>query len=56
MLKHGYIKRDFDVEEWAAPEFFEAAAKELIEDEWKKKTTEKLPGASELLTESRRLG
>ena len=23
MLAHGYIKRDFDVETWAAPEFLE---------------------------------
>jgi ABC-type nitrate/sulfonate/bicarbonate transport system substrate-binding protein len=56
MLKHGYIKNDFDVQKWAAPEFMEAAAKELIEESWKKKTTEKLPSASELLTETRRLG
>ena len=56
MLKHGYIKNDFDVQKWAAPEFMEAAAKELIEETWKKKTTEKLPSASELLTETRRLG
>ena len=33
MLKHGYIKNNFSVEEWAAPEFFEQAAKELIEEE-----------------------
>jgi len=56
MLKHGYIKRDFDVQEWAAPEFFEAAARELLEEQWVKKSTEKLPAATELLTESRRLG
>ena len=56
MLKHGYIKNDFDVEQWAAPEFFEEAAKQLIEESWQKKSVEKLPEASELLTESRRLG
>ena len=34
MLSHGYIKNDFDVREWAAPEFLEQAAKELIEERW----------------------
>ena len=48
MLKHGYIKNDFDVYKWAAPEFEEQAAKELIEEQWKKKTTEKLPEATSL--------
>ena len=43
MLSHGYIKNDFDVQEWAAPEFLEQAAKELLEEEWKKQTTAKLP-------------
>ena len=56
MLKHGYIKNDFDVGEWAAPEFFEQAARELLEEQWQQKSTEKLPETSELLTESRRLG
>jgi ABC-type nitrate/sulfonate/bicarbonate transport system substrate-binding protein len=45
MLSHGYIKNDFDVREWAAPEFFEQAAKELLEDEWKKRSIDKLPEA-----------
>ena len=56
MLSHGYIKRDFDVHEWAAPEFMEAAAEELIEEQWKKVTLEKLPEASELLASATRLG
>jgi ABC-type nitrate/sulfonate/bicarbonate transport system substrate-binding protein len=43
MLSHGYIKNDFDVKKWAAPEFLEKAAKELIEEQWKKMTTSKLP-------------
>lgn len=43
MLGHGYIKHDFDVRKWAAPEFLEQAARELIEAEWKRKTQEKLP-------------
>jgi len=48
MLSHGYIKNDFDVQKWAAPEFLEQAAKELIEEQWKKKTTEKLPDGTSL--------
>ena len=43
MLSHGYIENDFDVYEWAAPEFFEQAAKELLEEEWKKRSMAKLP-------------
>jgi hypothetical protein len=34
-LRHGYIKNDFDVRKWAAPEFLEKAARELIEERWK---------------------
>jgi ABC-type nitrate/sulfonate/bicarbonate transport system substrate-binding protein len=56
MLRHGYIKSDFDVRAWAAPEFLEQAARELIEEQWKKKTMEKLPEPSELQTQSRRIG
>jgi ABC-type nitrate/sulfonate/bicarbonate transport system substrate-binding protein len=48
MLSHGYIKNDFDVYKWAAPEFLEQAAKELLEERWQKMTTEKLPEASML--------
>jgi hypothetical protein len=43
MLSHGYIKNDFSVSTWAAPEFLEKAAKELIEEQWKKVTAAKLP-------------
>ena len=56
MLEHGYIKRDFDVQKWAAPEFLEQAAKELIEEKWKKATGEKLPEASELQASRGRSG
>jgi len=45
MLKHGYIQRHFDVQKWAAPEFLEQAAKELIEEQWNKVTATKLPQA-----------
>ena len=48
MLKNGYIKNDFDVHEWAAPEFLEQAAKELLEERRQKVTTEKLPEATSL--------
>jgi len=56
MLSHGYIKNDFDVYKWAAPEFLEQAAKELLEAEWKRRTTAKLPKTTELLGASRRIG
>jgi len=46
MFSHGYIKNDFDVQEWAAPEFLEQAAKELLEDEWATRTAAKLPVGS----------
>jgi ABC-type nitrate/sulfonate/bicarbonate transport system substrate-binding protein len=48
MLSHGYIKRDFDVHEWAAPEFLEQAAKELLEARWNKVSGDKLPEATSL--------
>ena len=48
MLSHGYIKRDFDVHEWAAPEFLEEAAKQLLEEEWAMVTTAKLPEPTKL--------
>ncbi len=43
MLSHGYIQHDFDVQEWAAPEFLEKAASELVEEEWQKRSIAKLP-------------
>ncbi len=43
MLSHGYIEHDFDVFEWAAPEFMEKAATELLEEEWKKRSMARLP-------------
>ena len=47
MLSHGYIKNDFDVHKWAAPEFAEEAAKQLIEKRWKKIKSDRIskPGA-----------
>mgnify|MGYP001824650098 CR=1 FL=1 len=48
MLSHGYIENDFNVQEWAAPEFLEQAAKDLLEERWQKVTTDKLPEATSL--------
>jgi ABC-type nitrate/sulfonate/bicarbonate transport system substrate-binding protein len=56
MLSHGYIKNDFDVHEWAAPEFLEQAARELLEEEWQKRTMAKLPKAAGPLTQGTRMG
>jgi len=56
MLSHGYIKNDFDVNEWAAPEFLEQAARELLEEEWKKRTASKLPHAADTLESGGRIG
>jgi ABC-type nitrate/sulfonate/bicarbonate transport system substrate-binding protein len=56
MLSHGYIKNDFDVRQWAAPEFLEQAARELLEEQWQKVTAAKLPEVSEPLASGRRLG
>jgi ABC-type nitrate/sulfonate/bicarbonate transport system substrate-binding protein len=48
MFSHGYIKHDFDVQAWAAPEFLQQAAKELLEERWKTVTAAKLPEATAL--------
>ena len=48
MLSHGYIENDFDVYEWAAPEFLEKAATELLEEEWAKRSSTKLPQPTSL--------
>jgi hypothetical protein len=44
------------VQKWAAPEFLEQAAKELLGEQWKKVTTAKLPETTELLATSPRIG
>ncbi|MDC1286820.1 ABC transporter substrate-binding protein [Gammaproteobacteria bacterium] len=56
MFKNGYIKNDFDVYEWAAPEILEQAARELLEEEWKKRTTSKLPQTAGSLESGGRMG
>jgi ABC-type nitrate/sulfonate/bicarbonate transport system substrate-binding protein len=48
MHSHGYIENTFDVHGWAAPEFLEKAAAELVEEEWKKRSGARLPQAVEL--------
>jgi len=53
MLSHAYIKNDFDVHAWAAPDILEQAARELLEEEWKKRTTAKLPSAAAKLSGDR---
>ena len=42
MVSHGYIKNDFDVHDWAAPEFEEQAVKQLLEERWEKLGEERL--------------
>ena len=56
MLSHGYIKNDFDVRKWAAPEFLEQAARELLEAQWKKTTRSKLPNTAAALASPGRIG
>jgi len=56
MLSHGYIKNDFDVNEWADPSFLEQAARELLEEEWQKRTISKLPNAADSLASGGKLG
>jgi len=56
MLRHGYIKNDFDVKKWAAPEFLEKAAKILLEEQWMKTTSAKLPDSKKLFEETKRIG
>jgi hypothetical protein len=56
MLSHGYIKKDFDMKKWVAPEFLEQAARELLEEQWKKTTSAKLPDTTKLFGESKRIG
>ena len=56
MVSHGYIKNDFDVDEWAAPEFLEQAAMEVLKEEWEKKSWSKLPEGGGLETEGVRIG
>jgi len=40
----------------AAPDILEQAARELLEDEWKKRTTSKLPQTANTLQSGQRMG
>jgi ABC-type nitrate/sulfonate/bicarbonate transport system substrate-binding protein len=56
MFSHGYIKNDFDVDEWARPEFLEKAAEEVLKEEWERRSWSKLPAGGGLEVEGVRLG
>ena len=56
MVSHGYIKNDFDVDAWAAPEFLEQAAMEVLKEEWARKSWSKRPEGGGLETEGVRIG
>jgi ABC-type nitrate/sulfonate/bicarbonate transport system substrate-binding protein len=56
MFSHGYIKNDFDVDEWARPEFLEKAAEEVLKEEWARRSWSKLPHGGGLEVEGTRLG
>jgi ABC-type nitrate/sulfonate/bicarbonate transport system substrate-binding protein len=56
MLSHGYIKRDFDVGQWAAPQFLEQAAAEVLKEEWERRSWSKLPAGGGLEAMGTRLG
>jgi hypothetical protein len=55
-LKHGYINNDFDVHEWAAPEFLEQTATGLLEERWKKVTRDKPPDTTKLWASTPQIG
>jgi ABC-type nitrate/sulfonate/bicarbonate transport system substrate-binding protein len=56
MVSHGYINNDFDVDAWAAPEFLEQAAVEVLKEEWQRRSWSKLPTGGGLEAEGLRLG
>ena len=56
MFSQGYIKHDFDVDAWAAPEFLEKAVTEVLKEEWARRSWSKLPEGGGLEAEAVRLG
>jgi ABC-type nitrate/sulfonate/bicarbonate transport system substrate-binding protein len=48
MQSHGYIKNHVDVKAWAAPQFLQRAATELLEEEWHKRSAARLAEGTEL--------
>jgi ABC-type nitrate/sulfonate/bicarbonate transport system substrate-binding protein len=56
MLKHGYIKNDFDVQKWARPEFLEQGAIAALKEEWEIRSWSKLEKGGGLKADGTRLG
>ncbi len=56
MLKHGYIKKDYDVSKWARPEFLENAVQDVLKEVWEKKSWSKLEKGGSLETKGVRIG
>jgi ABC-type nitrate/sulfonate/bicarbonate transport system substrate-binding protein len=56
MFSHGYIKNDFDVDEWARPDFLEQAFEEVLKEEWARRSWSKLPQGGGIEVEAIRLG
>ncbi|EAQ75641.1 MULTISPECIES: hypothetical protein [unclassified Synechococcus] len=56
MFKHGYIKNDFDVDEWAQPKFLEEAAHQVLEEEWERRSWSKMAHGSGLEAKGTQLG
>ncbi len=48
MLSHGYISNDFDVDEWARPEFLEKGVRAWLEDVWLGKSWGRVPEGTTL--------
>jgi ABC-type nitrate/sulfonate/bicarbonate transport system substrate-binding protein len=48
MLKHGYIKHDFDVDKWARPEFLQKGVHAWMEEEYAAKSWGRLKEGAEL--------
>lgn len=48
MLKHGYIKNDFDVDKWARPEFLQQGVHAWMEEEYAAKSWGRLKEGAEL--------
>ncbi len=57
MFSHGYIKNDFDVDEWARPEFLEQGVREWLKEEWQTRSWQRMPEGLQLkLDKSARRG
>ena len=56
MLNHGYIENDFDVDEWAAPEFLEQACGKCLRKSGRHGVGASCPEGGALEAETMRLG